>query len=158
MTGESELVVKGRGSAVFAGTVVDDGNIVVRARRVGSDTRIRNIVKMVGESEKAKARVQGKPEHLTDVIVPFNLLAFFGVLAITRNMAKAMSVRMVDYSCAIKLSTPVAVMSALREAANRGVVVKGQVPRSHIRGRHHRLRQDGNAHDGKPDGRAGDLI
>lgn len=125
MTGESKLVIKGMGSTVFAGTVVDDGNIVVRARRVGSGTRIQNIVKMVDESEKTKAGVQGKAEHLADAIVPFNLLAFFGVLAITRNMVKAMSVLMVDYSCAIKLSTPVAVMSALREAANRGIVVKG---------------------------------
>ena len=125
MTGESRLVVKEAGKSVFAGTVVDDGAIVVKARKVGDETRINNIVLMVDESEKLKAGVQSKAEHLADAIVPFSFLAFFAVLVGTRNMAKAMSVLMVDYSCAIKLSTPVAVMSALREAANRGIVVKG---------------------------------
>ncbi len=125
MTGESRLVIKEAGKSVFAGTVVDDGAIVVKARKVGDETRINNIVHMVDESEKLKAGVQSKAEHLADAIVPFSFLAFFAVLVGTRNMAKAMSVLMVDYSCAIKLSTPVAVMSALREAANRGIVVKG---------------------------------
>ncbi len=125
MTGESTLVIKENGSSVFAGTVVDEGSIAVRARKVGSETRISNIVKMVDESESLKASTQSKAERLADAIVPFNLLAFFGVLAITRNMTKAMSVLMVDYSCAIKISTPVAVMSAMREAASRGMVVKG---------------------------------
>lgn len=125
MTGESRLVVKEAGKSVFAGTVVDDGAIVVKARKVGDETRINNIVHMVDESEKLKAGVQSKAEHLADAIVPFSFLAFFAVLVGSRNIAKAMSVLMVDYSCAIKLSTPVAVMSAMREAANRGIVVKG---------------------------------
>lgn len=125
MTGESRLAIKKAGKSVFAGTVVDDGAIVVEARKVGDETRINNIVHMVDESEKLKAGVQSKAEHLADAIVPFSFLAFFAVLVGSRNMAKAMSVLMVDYSCAIKLSTPVAVMSAMREAASRGIVVKG---------------------------------
>ena len=125
MTGESRLVPKEAGSSVFAGTLVDDGSIVVRARKVGADTRIRNIVQLVDESEKLKAGVQSKAERLADAIVPYSFAAFFAVLALTRNMTKALSVLMVDYSCAIKLSTPVAVMSAMREAAARGIVVKG---------------------------------
>ena len=125
MTGESRLVVKDAGSSVFAGTLVDDGSIVVRAREVGADTRVQGIVALVDESEKLKAGVQSKAERLADAIVPASFVAFFGVLALTRNMTKALSVLMVDYSCAIKLSTPVAVMSAMREAASRGIVVKG---------------------------------
>lgn len=125
MTGESRLVVKSAGKSVFAGTVVDDGSIVVEARQVGGQTRIENIVRMVEDSERLKAGVQSKAEHLADAIVPFSFLAFLAVLAFTRNTTKALSVLMVDYSCAIKLSTPVAVMSALREAAERGIVVKG---------------------------------
>lgn len=125
MTGESKLVLKDAGTSVFAGTIVDDGSIVVEARKVGGETRINNIVQMVDESEKLKAGVQSKAERLADAIVPFSFIAFFVVLALTRNMTKALSVLMVDYSCAIKLSTPVAVMSAMREAASRGMVVKG---------------------------------
>lgn len=125
MTGESRLVLKDEGASVFAGTIVDDGSVVVRARKVGGDTRINNIVNMVDESEKLKAGVQSKAERLADAIVPFSFLAFFAVLLGSRNMTKAMSVLMVDYSCAIKLSTPVAVMSAMREAAGKGMVVKG---------------------------------
>ena len=125
MTGESALVLKDKDATVYAGTVVDEGDIVVCARKVGSDTRIRSIVDMVDESEQLKAGAQSRAERLADAIVPFNLLAFFGVLFVTRNMVKAMSVLMVDYSCAIKISTPVAVMSAMREAANYGMVVKG---------------------------------
>lgn len=125
LTGESRLVLREPGSSVYAGTVVDEGSIVVEARKVGGQTRISNLVRLVDESETLKAGTQSRAERLADAIVPFNLAAFFGVLAITRNVTKAMSVLMVDYSCAIKISTPVAVMSALREAAARGMVVKG---------------------------------
>lgn len=125
MTGESKLIIKDEGASVYAGTIVDDGNIIVRARQVGTNTRIHNIVSLIDESEKLKAGVQSRAERLADAIVPFSFLAFFGVFAATRNIAKALSVLMVDYSCAIKLSTPVAVMSAMREAASRGIVVKG---------------------------------
>lgn len=125
MTGESQLAIKDADSTVFAGTVLEEGSIVIKVRNVGSDTRISRIVNLVDNSEKLKAGVQSKAERMADAIVPFSFLAFFGVLLGTRNMTKAMSVLMVDYSCAIKLSTPVAVMSAMREAANHGMVVKG---------------------------------
>ena len=125
MTGESRLSVKGAGASVFAGTVVADGNVVVQVRQTGDATRIANIVRMVDESATAKAGVQGRAERLADAIVPYSFLGFFGVLAFTRNITKAVSVLMVDYSCAIKLSTPVAVMRAMREAAAHGMVVKG---------------------------------
>lgn len=125
MTGEPELAAREKGSSVYAGTVVEEGSIVVRARQVGVQTRIHNIVRMVDESEALKAGAQSRAERLADAIVPFSFLAFVAVLALTRNVPKAMSVLMVDYSCAIKLSTPAAVMSALSEAAARGMVVKG---------------------------------
>ncbi len=125
MTGESKLIIKSAGKSVFAGTIVEEGAIAVEVRKLGGETRISRIVDMVDESEKLKAGVQGKAERLADAIVPFSFIAFFGILLATRNMEKAMAVLMVDYSCAIKLSTPVAVMSAMREAANRGMVVKG---------------------------------
>lgn len=125
MTGESQLVVKGPGATVFAGTVIEEGSLVVSVMKAGADTRISHIVNLVDESEKLKAGLQGRAERLADAIVPYSFLAFFGILAVTRNLTKAMAVLMVDYSCAIKLSTPVAVMSAMREAANRGMVVKG---------------------------------
>lgn len=125
MTGEPELAAREEGSSVYAGTVVEEGSVVVRARQVGFQTRIHNIVRMVDESESLKAGAQSRAERLADAIVPFSLLAFVSVLALTRNVPKAMSVLMVDYSCAIKLSTPAAVMSALSEAASRGMVAKG---------------------------------
>ncbi len=125
MTGESALVHKHAGSTVFAGTVIEDGNLIVRTDALPGASRIDHIVRMVEESQELKAGVQSRAEHLADRLVPFSFLGFFAVLALTRNIAKATSVLMVDYSCAIKLSTPVAVMSAMREASNRGIVVKG---------------------------------
>ncbi len=125
MTGESKLAVKAAGASVYAGTIVEDGSIVVEVRQAGSGTRIANIVRMVDESQQAKAGVQSRAERLADAIVPYSFLGFFAVLAFTRNVTKAVSVLMVDYSCAIKLSTPVAVMRAMRECAHHGIVVKG---------------------------------
>ncbi len=125
MTGESKLAVKSAGASVYAGTIVEDGAIVVEVRQTGSSTRIANIVRMVDESQQAKAGVQSRAERLADAIVPYSFLGFFAVLAFTRNVTKAVSVLMVDYSCAIKLSTPVAVMRAMRECAHHGIVVKG---------------------------------
>ena len=125
MTGESALVVKKPESTVYAGTAIDEGSIAIKVRNAGSNTRISQIVDLVDQSEQLKAGIQGKAERLADAIVPFSFLGFLAVLAITRSITKALSVILVDYSCAIKLSTPVAVMSALREAAARGMVVKG---------------------------------
>ncbi|MBQ9069442.1 MAG: heavy metal translocating P-type ATPase, partial [Eggerthellaceae bacterium] len=125
MTGEAAPVHKKAGSTVFAGTVCEEGSLVVRVDALAGSSRIDQIVRLVEESSELKAGVQARAEHLADALVPGSLLGFFGVLAATRSLYKASSVLMVDFSCAIKLSTPVAVMSAMREAANRGVVVKG---------------------------------
>ncbi|WP_283169730.1 heavy metal translocating P-type ATPase [Curtanaerobium respiraculi] len=125
MTGESALVHKRPGSTVFAGTVAEDGDMVIRTEALPGASRIDHIVRMVEESQELKAGVQSRAEHLADSLVPFSFLGFFAVLALTRNIMKATSVLMVDYSCAIKLSMPVAVMSAMREASNRGIIIKG---------------------------------
>lgn len=125
MTGESRLVLKENGDSVFAGTVIEEGSLVVQVRGAGAETRISRIVSMIDESAKLKAGAQSRAERLADAIVPYNLLAFILVALFTRDVNKAMAVLMVDYSCAIKLSTPVAIMSAMREAANEGIVVKG---------------------------------
>ncbi len=125
MTGESQLVLKHEGSSVFAGTALEEGSLVVETRALADESRIAEIVSMIDRSETLKSEMQGKAERMADRIVPFNLIAFGLVLAITRNPARAASVLMVDYSCAIKLSVPIAVMSAMREAASFGAVVKG---------------------------------
>jgi len=125
MTGESALVTKDAGSTVFAGTAVDEGSILVRVDAQLGDSRLDGIVDLVEDSSGRKALVQSRAERLADGVVPISFGLFFLRWGITRNIAKAMSVLMVDYSCAIKLSTPVAVMSAMREATKREVVVKG---------------------------------
>ncbi|WP_077598312.1 heavy metal translocating P-type ATPase [Olsenella urininfantis] len=125
MTGESRLVSKRPGSTVYAGTALEEGDLVVRVTAEPGNSRIDGIATLVEESAGLKATVQGKAEKLADRLVPLNLLAFFGILALSRNVEKAMVVLMVDFSCAIKLSTPVAVMSAMNEAASRDTVVKG---------------------------------
>ncbi len=125
MTGESALVHKHADSTVFAGTVCEDGNLIVRVDALPGASRIDQIVSLVEESAELKAGAQSRAERMADALVPINFAAFFAVLAITRNIAKALSVLMVDYSCAIKLSMPVAVMSAMREASAKGAIVKG---------------------------------
>lgn len=125
MTGESRLVHKRRGSTVFAGTALQEGDLHVRVVAPPGDARIDEIVSVVEDSSQLKASAQSRAEHLADALVPYSFLAFFAILGITRNLTKAMAVLMVDYSCAIKLSTPIAVMSAMNEASKRNVVVKG---------------------------------
>lgn len=125
MTGEPLSVMKSSGSSVFAGTVVEEGVIAVRVRQVGGDTKIRKIIELIDNSENLKAGVQSRAENLADRIVPISFIGFGLTLLMTRNITKAVSLLMVDYSCAIKLSTPIAVISAIREAAYRDVTVKG---------------------------------
>lgn len=125
MTGEPALVAKEEGSTVFAGTALDRGDLHVRVTAAPGASRIDSIARMVEGSSRLKASVQGRAERLADAIVPYSFLAFLGILLVTRNLRRAMSVLMVDYSCAIKLSTPIAVMSAMDEAARWGVVVRG---------------------------------
>ncbi|MDO4399770.1 MAG: heavy metal translocating P-type ATPase [Coriobacteriia bacterium] len=125
MTGESALVHKDEGSTVFAGTAMDEGSLLIRVDAQVGDSRLDGIVELVENSSDRKALVQSRAERLADGVVPISLGLFLAKWALTRNLASAMSVLMVDYSCAIKLSTPVAVMSAMREATKREVVVKG---------------------------------
>lgn len=125
MTGESLSVHKEKGGSVFAGTLLEDGEIDISVRSLGKNTRIAQIVEYIHSGESTKAEIQGKAEHLADGIVPVSFGLFFGTYLFTRNMTRALSVLMVDFSCAIKLTTPIAVISALKEGAERGILVKG---------------------------------
>ncbi len=125
MTGEPLAVMKSENSTVFAGTIVEEGSVVVKVRAVNSDTKIQKIIELIDSSENLKANIQSRAERIADRIVPFSFLGFALTLLLTRNITKAVSLLMVDYSCAIKLSTPISVISALREAADRSITVKG---------------------------------
>lgn len=125
MTGEPLAAHKTAGSTVFAGTVVEEGSIVVKVREISSGTKISKIIELIDNSENLKAGVQSRAEQLADKIVPFSFIGFGLTLLLTRNVTKAVSVLMVDYSCAIKLSTPISVISAIREAAEHDITVKG---------------------------------
>lgn len=125
MTGEPLPAHKQEGDSVFAGTVVEEGSLVIRVRELASNTKISKIIDLINDSENLKAGVQSHAERLADRIVPFSFFGFFAVLAFTRNITKAVSLLMVDYSCAIKLSTPIAVISAIKEAADNKITIKG---------------------------------
>lgn len=125
MTGEPLAVMKSVNGTVFAGTVVEEGSVVVKVRALSSDTKIQKIIELIDNSENLKAGVQSRAERLADGIVPFSFLGFGLTLLFTGNITKAVSLLMVDYSCAIKLSTPIAIISAIHEAADRNITVKG---------------------------------
>ncbi len=125
MTGEPLAAQKSVGSSVFAGTTIENGNIVVKVRALSSQTKISKIVELIDNSEALKAGIQGRAENMADRIVPFSFIGFFAVLLLTRNITKAVSLLMVDYSCAIKLSVPISVISAIREASDCDITVKG---------------------------------
>ena len=125
MTGESLAVHKDNGKAVHAGTVVEEGSIVIEVRSVNDETRLNKIIDMIEDSEELKAGIQSKAEKLADSIVPYSLAATALTYLITRNVTKALSVLMVDFSCAIKLTTPISVISAMKEASDNRIMVKG---------------------------------
>jgi Cu2+-exporting ATPase len=125
MTGEPLPVRKEKGGAVFAGTAVEEGQIIIKATKVGGNTRIRSIIQYIKESEASKTGLQGRAERMADAIVPFNFLLAGLVFLITRDPLKAGNVLLVDYSCAIRLSTPLVVLSAMREGNDRGILIKG---------------------------------
>lgn len=125
MTGESALVAKSEGTAVFAGTFIEAGSIYIKTTARAGQSRIDEIVDLVENSTSAKALAQSNAEKLANSVVPASLLLFLANLAITRTLSRALSVLMVDYSCAIKLSMPIAVMSAMKEAAANNIVAKG---------------------------------
>lgn len=124
-TGESESVRKANGDSVFAGTTLEAGRIVVTVTSSVENSRLSSIIELIDKSESLKAGVQSKAEKLADGIVPYSFLGFILTWLLTRNSQRAISVLMVDYSCAIKLSTPISVISAMREAAMNGALVKG---------------------------------
>ena len=125
MTGEPLATAKSFGGSVYAGTVVEEGEIKVRVTRTGDKTRMFQLMKIIEESERLKSSLQIRAEHLADNIVPMTLLLSFVTFVLTRSISRAVSVLMVDYSCAIKLSTPLTMLSAMRQASHEGVAVKG---------------------------------
>ncbi len=125
MTGESVAVRKTKRMSVFAGTVVEEGEITIRVTQTEGCGRFDKIVKMIEESEKLKSNLESRAERLADRLVPYTLLASGLTWLISRNITKAVSVLMVDYSCALKMSMPISVLSAIREASGYGITVKG---------------------------------
>ena len=125
LTGESETVRKYIESTVYAGTVVEEGELTIRVKETNGASKFDKIVTMIEESEKLKSGLESKAEHLADRLVPYTLLGTGITYLLTRNMTKAISVLMVDFSCALKLAMPISVLSAIREASNYHVTVKG---------------------------------
>lgn len=125
LTGESEPVRKYIESMVYAGTVVEEGELTIRVKETNGSSKFDKIVTMIEESEKLKSRLESKAEHLADRLVPYTLLGTGITYLLTGNITKAISVLMVDFSCALKLAMPISVLSAIREASNYHVTVKG---------------------------------
>ena len=125
ITGEPLAVEKRKGTSVFAGTIVQEGELFVEVRAIGSQTKVQNILTMIDKSQQLKVSSQVRSERLADSLVKYNFLLSLGVLLFTRNMSKVMATLMVDYSCAMKLVSPIAVLSAMKEAAENGIIVKG---------------------------------
>ncbi len=125
LTGEALPVAKTIGNSVYAGTVLEEGELTIRVREVNGQGKFDKIVTMIEESEKLKSSVEGKAEHLADKLVPYTLAGSLLTYLFSRNVTKAVSVLMVDFSCALKLSMPIAVLSAIREAGKNNVTVKG---------------------------------
>lgn len=125
LTGEATAVRKAEGASVYAGTVMEEGALTITVSKVGSDSKFEKIVKMIEESEKMKSNVEGKAAHLADKLVPYSLGATALTYLLTRNATKALSILMVDFSCALKLAMPISVLSAIREAGSHHITVKG---------------------------------
>lgn len=125
LTGESEPVRKYIESTVYAGTVVEEGELTIRVKETNGSSKFDKIVTMIEESEKLKSGLESKAEHLADRLVPYTLLGTGITYLLTGNITKAISVLMVDFSCALKLAMPISVLSAIREASNYHVTVKG---------------------------------
>ena len=125
ITGESVAVNKTVGSRVYAGTVVESGECTIKVTQINGQGKYDRIVKMIEDSEKLKSSLESKASNLADRLVPFSLFGTIFTYAITRNVAKALSILMVDYSCALKLTMPVAVLSAINECSNYNATVKG---------------------------------
>ncbi len=127
MTGEPEGVFRKAGGSVFAGTVLEDGILFIRPTHIGTETRLQKIIEFIEESQHLKASIEGKAMRMADLAVPFTFLLSGLVWLITRNTMRAASVLLVDYSCALRLATPLAILAAMREGASRGILIKGGV-------------------------------
>ncbi|MGN0203644.1 MAG: heavy metal translocating P-type ATPase [Coprococcus sp.] len=125
MTGEFMPVNKRIESSVYAGTVVEEGELTIRVREVNGSSKFEKIVTMIEESEKLKSSLESKAEHLADRLVPYTLLGTGLIYLFTGNVNKALAVLMVDFSCALKLAMPISVLSAIREASTYHITVKG---------------------------------
>lgn len=127
LTGESKPVYKKEGKRVYAGTVVEEGELYIRVMESAGQSRFEKISIAIEENEKLKSVQESKAEHLADRLVPYTLLGTGLTYALTRNVTKALAVLMVDYSCALKLAMPVTVLSAMREANQHGITIKGGI-------------------------------
>ena len=125
LTGEAIPVAKKQGGYVYAGTVLEEGELLIEVKENSGTTKYEKIVAMIEETEKLKSTVESRAEHLADRLVPYTLAGTGLVYLLTRNVTKALSVLMVDFSCALKLSMPISVLSAMREAQSHGITVKG---------------------------------
>ena len=125
LTGEAIPVAKKPGGYVYAGTVLEEGELLIEVKENSGTTKYEKIVAMIEETEKLKSTVESRAEHLADRLVPYTLAGTGLVYLLTRNVTKALSVLMVDFSCALKLSMPISVLSAMREAQSHGITVKG---------------------------------
>ncbi len=125
LTGESAPVRKCENSYVYAGTVVEEGEITVKVKETGGSSKFEKIVTMIEESEKLKSALESKAEHIADKLVPYTLAGTGITYLLSRNVTKALSVLMVDFSCALKLAMPISVLSAIREASMHNITVKG---------------------------------
>ena len=127
MTGEPQGVVRNTGCSVFAGTVVEEGYILVRPTSLASETRLQKIITFIEESQNLKAGIESRAMHIANAAVPFTFLLSGLVFLITRDPIRASSVLLVDYSCALRLATPLAILATMREGASRGILIKGGV-------------------------------
>ena len=125
LTGESAGVRKTEGASVYAGTVVEEGELTILVKHASGSTRFEKIVHMIEDSEKMKSSLESGAEHLADKLVPYSFAGTLLTYLLTRNITKAVSILMVDFSCALKLAMPVTVLSAMRECSDHGITVKG---------------------------------
>lgn len=125
LTGESEPVRKATLSAVYAGTVLEEGELTIRVTKTLGKGKFDQIVKMIEESEKLKSGVESKAEHLADKLVPYSLGGTLLTYLLTRNVTKALSILMVDFSCALKLTMPISVLTAIKQGREDSINIKG---------------------------------
>ena len=125
LTGESLTVRKTCGGYVYAGTVLEEGELVIQVKEAAGDSRYEKIVAMIEETEKLKSSLENRAENLADRLVPWSLGGTAVTYLLTKNVTKALSILMVDFSCALQLTMPVAVLSAVREAGAHSITVKG---------------------------------